>query len=472
MAVDAVGVLPIFLTGALAVQLRADIGLSLDSLGLVFASYFGAAALLSIPFRHASERIGLRASLRIGMVVYAAALLGMAVAASSTAAMCAFAGVAGIGTALTRTASSVLVTWHSEPGRQGIAFGLKHSSIPIASLIAGLSVPALALTIGWRWAYAVAAVLALVVAADGAGDRVGRLARGEKPGSPDLSRWQLAVVAMSFGLGAAAAGSLGAYSVSTAVSAGLSEAAAGVLVALGSVVGLASRVGVGYWSDRRSGNQLDLVAGMLGIGVAGFLLLAVPHHIVVSIAVPIAFATGWAWLGSYNLAMARLNPEAPGAAMGVVQTGAFTGSIAGPIILGMLAENHSHAAAWIGAAIASFLATVVIVVLRRSLAARRSTRIRLTHDKIVTEGNIAMRTMLARYRAQPGHGDAVEATLQTMAVAVARDEPGCVLYRAARSVEEPDVFVLYEEYVDEAALLAHRETPHFRALIEETVVPC
>ena len=33
------------------------------------------------------------------------------------------------------------------------------------------------------------------------------------------------------------------------------------------------------------------------------------------------------------------------------------------------------------------------------------------------------------------------------------------------------MFVLYEEYVDEAALLAHRETPHFRALIEGIVVP-
>jgi MFS family permease len=366
MAVDAVGVLPIFLTGAMAVQLRADIGLSLDSLGLVFASYFGAATLLSIPFRHASERIGLRASLRIGLVIYAAALAGMAVTASSTLEMCAFAGLAGIGTALTRTASSVLVTWHSEPERQGIAFGLKHSSIPVASLIAGLSVPALALTIGWRWAYAIAAMLALVVAAMVPPSR-GRLTRGEKPGSADLSRWQLAVVAMSFALGSAAAGSLGAYSVSTAVAAGLSEGDAGVLVALGSVVGLASRVGVGYWSDRRSGNQLDLVAGMLGIGVVGFLLLAVPHHIVVAIAVPIAFATGWAWLGSYNLAIARLNPHGPGGAMGVVQAGAFMGAIAGPIILGILAENYSHAAAWIGAAIASFLATLVVVVLRRTL---------------------------------------------------------------------------------------------------------
>jgi autoinducer 2-degrading protein len=89
----------------------------------------------------------------------------------------------------------------------------------------------------------------------------------------------------------------------------------------------------------------------------------------------------------------------------------------------------------------------------------------------VTEGNIAMRTMLARYRVQPGNSEAVAAALQKMAAAVARDEPACLLYRAARSVEEPDVFVLYEEYVDEAALLAHRDTPHFKDLIEGTVVP-
>lgn len=367
LAVDAVGVLPIFLTGAMAVQLRADIGLSLDSLGLVFASYFGAAALLSIPFRHASERIGLRASLRIGLAIYAVALIGMAVLASSTVEMCVLAGLAGVGTAVTRTASSVLIAWHSEPSRQGLAFGIKHGSIPVAYVIAGLSVPALALTVGWRWAYAIAAVMALIVAAMVPPSRA-RLARGESPGRPNLSRWQLTVVAMSFGLGSAAAASLGAYSVSTAVAAGLSEAAAGVLVAVGSVVGLASRVVVGYWSDRRAGNQLDLVAGMMAAGVVGFLLLAVPHHIVVAIAVPIAFATGWAWIGSYNFAIARLNPEAPGAVMGVVQTGAFSGSIAGPIILGVLAERHSHAAAWIGAAIAASLATLVILVLRRKLA--------------------------------------------------------------------------------------------------------
>ncbi len=58
-----------------------------------------------------------------------------------------------------------------------------------------------------------------------------------------------------------------------------------------------------------------------------------------------------------------------------------------------------------------------------------------------------------------------------MASAVDRDEPACLTYRAARSTEDPDMFVLYEEYRDEAALLAHRETPHFKALIEGVIVP-
>jgi quinol monooxygenase YgiN len=82
-----------------------------------------------------------------------------------------------------------------------------------------------------------------------------------------------------------------------------------------------------------------------------------------------------------------------------------------------------------------------------------------------------MRTLLARYRVRPGEGETVTHALRRMAVAVREAEPGCLVYRASRSDDDPDVFVLYEEYVDERALLAHRETPHFRELIEETVVP-
>lgn len=82
-----------------------------------------------------------------------------------------------------------------------------------------------------------------------------------------------------------------------------------------------------------------------------------------------------------------------------------------------------------------------------------------------------MKVMLARYRAHPGRGNVVEDALRSMAEAVAQDEPACLSYRAARSTEDGDVFVLYEVYESEQALLAHRETPHYRELIEEIVAP-
>ena len=82
-----------------------------------------------------------------------------------------------------------------------------------------------------------------------------------------------------------------------------------------------------------------------------------------------------------------------------------------------------------------------------------------------------MRVLMARYHAREGQGDLVERTLLEMADAVRADEPACLVYRAARSTEDPNVFVLYEEYANEEALLAHRETPHFRDLIEGVVVP-
>ena len=54
------------------------------------------------------------------------------------------------------------------------------------------------------------------------------------------------------------------------------------------------------------------------------------------------------------------------------------------------------------------------------------------------------------------------------------DEPGCLRFDVCRSQSDPDHFVLYEIYRDEAALAAHREAPHFarwREAVARTVVP-
>ena len=73
-------------------------------------------------------------------------------------------------------------------------------------------------------------------------------------------------------------------------------------------------------------------------------------------------------------------------------------------------------------------------------------------------GNVI--AVVAKLRAAPGKGDALAALLVELAAAVRRAEPGCLLYRPHRSTKDPDVFVFYEMYVDDAALAAHGKTPH------------
>jgi quinol monooxygenase YgiN len=67
--------------------------------------------------------------------------------------------------------------------------------------------------------------------------------------------------------------------------------------------------------------------------------------------------------------------------------------------------------------------------------------------------------------------DQVIAALQEMAPLVKQHEPGCPVYQVARSHDDPDLLLLCEHYVDEAALQAHRETPHFKQIIEGRVIP-
>lgn len=43
-----------------------------------------------------------------------------------------------------------------------------------------------------------------------------------------------------------------------------------------------------------------------------------------------------------------------------------------------------------------------------------------------------------------------------------RREPGCVSYIPHQLEEDPDTIVIYEQYRDDTALAAHRESPHFK----------
>jgi quinol monooxygenase YgiN len=78
--------------------------------------------------------------------------------------------------------------------------------------------------------------------------------------------------------------------------------------------------------------------------------------------------------------------------------------------------------------------------------------------------------VIAHYKTRAGEQDRVEAALRNMREP-SRAEPGNLDYQVLRDPRQPEVFVLYERYVDEAAFDAHRATAHFDAWVNRQVLP-
>jgi quinol monooxygenase YgiN len=82
-----------------------------------------------------------------------------------------------------------------------------------------------------------------------------------------------------------------------------------------------------------------------------------------------------------------------------------------------------------------------------------------------------MVVLAVRYRAKAGQAEAVAAAMAEMVEQVKQHEPGCLMFHVCRANDDPDVFLLYEQYADEAAFAAHGAAPYFKRIVLETVVP-
>jgi quinol monooxygenase YgiN len=72
-----------------------------------------------------------------------------------------------------------------------------------------------------------------------------------------------------------------------------------------------------------------------------------------------------------------------------------------------------------------------------------------------------MVSFTVRLRFEEGEHEGIAELLRRLTQA-SRQEPGCVTYIAHFVVDDPSTVVIYEQYVDEAALEHHRHTPHFQ----------
>lgn len=366
------GMLPVTLTGALAVQIRADFGVGRTWIGVLVSVFFTAGAVSASRIGAAADRVGWRRASVVGGIASAVGLLAMADLARGPIGAALALVVGGVAMSASVATTNLVLAVEMPGQRLGLLLGLKQSAIPLAGLAAGLALPLLALRYGWRWTFAIAAVVPLmaVVAAVTTPPRADRrdrprLARTDTGHAGLVVGPRLRMLAVGMGLASVIPGALTGFLVLTAVEAGLTDSGAGTLLAACSVVGITMRIGYGWVIDRVRSDAVLHVAGLLAGGAAGAALLATGSPRLVVPGAVVAFACGWGWPGLFFYELLRDHPADPAAATGVAQTGALIGSALGPLAFGLVADTYGTGSAWVGTAVLAAAAAATMLAAAR-----------------------------------------------------------------------------------------------------------
>jgi predicted MFS family arabinose efflux permease len=293
----------------------------------------------------------------------AASLIGVGLAPSGILLALAVL-IGGIANTLNQPACNLALARRLPPRRLGLAFALKQSSIPIASMIGGLAVPTFGLLIGWRGTIAMCAALAaavLLMAWATISREAPRPRRVAKQGAAPVRA--LLPLTLAGVTGAAASTGMIAFFVDSATTDGVGSGAAGIWFACAGVVAIAGRFLGGWLADgwRRRPPLAFCLAAFFGIGAAGYALLSFAHSWPLRVAASLpAFAAGWGWQGMFHHATVLLSPAAPARATGVTQTGLSIGAFVGPITFGTVVEAASFDTAWL--VVAGLMASAAVIV--------------------------------------------------------------------------------------------------------------
>lgn len=366
VAAQTLGAMPVFLTGALAPLALPELGMDAVGLGAAAGIFYAASAIGAALLGPLADTLGTWRATRSGLMISVLAMGGIALCATSAISLSVWLVVAGLANGWIQPSTNLAVArfrW------QGLGFGIKQSSIPIATLAAGFAVPAVGLTLGWRFAFGIGCALAfgllLILPAGAPGEPRRARERKGREGSPLPT---LLVLGAMSGLGAGSANAMATFLVPSVTADGHSAAVGGLVVAFGSVVSVATRLGFGFLVDRRPFAPLPVVALLFLGGAAGYALLALGIGLApVMTGTALGFGLGWGWSGLSLLAVVRANAHAAGAATGITQAGVFAGAIFGPLLFGLVAAHASFGAAWWTAAAMALAAAACALVGHRLL---------------------------------------------------------------------------------------------------------
>lgn len=350
LSATTIGMLPVFLVGALAGEIRGDLAASEATIGVLVAAFFAVSAASTRAVGGYVQRWGWPVGIvMVGLLVGVSAAL-IATMRLDIVLLACILMVAGVGNGLSHPSANLGLVKSISPNRRGMAFGVKQASVPAATLLAGAALPFIAIEFGWRAPFAILAVLSLAVGGL-AWMMTSRVDEGKTDRSlvGDRSSELPGIIWFSVGagLGSAAANSMGAFLVMYALHLGAESRAAGTLLIAGSAANIAVRLLSGWRADRRKGGHLKTAAHMMFVGAGGVVILAfAPNTGVLIVATLIAFGIGWGWNGLLHHGAMEIYERSAAKATSILQSYLFVGAVVGPLAFGVTAEYVSFRASW------------------------------------------------------------------------------------------------------------------------------
>ena len=363
----------VFVISVLASVLIDDFGLSRFELGLIGSLNTAVGALTAPGTGRITDRIGARRSSVVAQLICGFGFALMAIA-DSVAMLIVSAAILGVPQGWGNPTTNALIAERVPAGRRGTVTGIKQSGVQLGIFLAGVTLPAMSDVVGWRgamWIYAAVftgfALIPLVLPRHGSLDDE---PTGAAPvaGTPvalphyDMRAvWLIALYAFLMGTGGGAIGRF--LALFAEEEAGLSNAAAGLVLGLSGLVGIGTRVTAGRLAEHRVA-PLPMLAVLAGVGVVVSLLLTVTLSVGAWLLWPIAvlFAVGYAaWNAVAMLAIiVGVDRSHAGRASGAVMVGFLGGLAVGSPIAGLVIDaTESYQPVWIGTLVLAVGSAVV-----------------------------------------------------------------------------------------------------------------
>jgi sugar phosphate permease len=343
---------------ALAPALRSEFSLTLSEVGTLLAVMSLGVLVGLAPSGMATDSAGERAVVTVGLLASSAALAVAALVTSYWQFLAALAVAGAFGTSVNAATGRAVMTWFS-PAERGLALGIRQTSIPVAGIVAAVTLPPLAAEAGVKAAFLALSGLSLAGAVCGLAilrDPPGPRAVPPRGGAASMFRnrplWRLASASVLVCVAQLAAGGFVVLFLHDAR--GLSARHAALVLAASQVIGATLRIGLGLWSDRlvdriRPFRAVALVVSALMAGVGA--LTDAPLWLLIP---TIVFATGvsMGWNSLSFAAAAELGGRhRSGAAIGLQQTALAAVAAVVPLLFSIAVSATSWRAAFLVVAV-------------------------------------------------------------------------------------------------------------------------